>query len=692
MKKLNIIFPMSGESSRFNYKFKPFLQISDLTFIELAFKYFKKYINSIKRVYFVVTEEQNLNNNVEQKLKHYFKEISYELIVLKNKTKSHYETIRTVLCENNILGETIICDCDHSIDIEPMMNYLNKTDVDILVPYWKLNEHSNNNWDKIITNKEKNAITKFNDKLSESEYGIIGCIYFKNVELMKEHNYDAIIAYLNYELVTSNLNMDIVQITNASFFGTKEILDRVIDSKKKEITTFCDLDGTIIHHEAQPKYENNEILLEGVIEKLTYLKKSGKVIITTARSKKEEIKKILKNLNIPYDDIITDLPSGTRLLINDIKPSMPYTLMSKSYNVNRNEGMSELNFENLINSDNIIKQLKGGSYSNCCIIKKKNDVVVRKIIYKRNIDSKHYQKLKLQKYNIERFNCYVKDISPKIIHEEDNDLFYYYDMKYLKNYKPLSEVDYNKYFPKLFTILKNEIYTMKKKNYNDKWLQEYMNKKINLNNYESLSENIRKIINMDSIKINGIYCMGFKNIILNLLTLDLNDNYNPKYLSPIHGDLTLENIMICENTCDIKLIDLDGGDFIDAIELDLGKLFQSTLSKYELWSNDNPILNINFDKNIIDTKEYLSSEELLNFIDKFKIWKDILEIQNEKHLFKVGIFYMIIHLFRMIPFRYKCSENQAIYAIKEIIYWYTVGETSLPESPRKKVNQLVSLR
>lgn len=31
---------------------------------------------------------------------------------------------------------------------------------------------------------------------------------------------------------------------------------------------------------------------------------------------------------------------------------------------------------------------------------------------------------------------------------------------------------------------------------------------------------------------------------------------------------------------------------------------------------------------------------------------------------------MIIHLFRMIPFRYKCSENQAIYAIKEIIYWY----------------------
>ena len=37
----NIIFPMAGESSRFDYEFKPFLQISDETFIELAYKYFK---------------------------------------------------------------------------------------------------------------------------------------------------------------------------------------------------------------------------------------------------------------------------------------------------------------------------------------------------------------------------------------------------------------------------------------------------------------------------------------------------------------------------------------------------------------------------------------------------------------------------------------------------------------------------
>ena len=32
--KLNIIIPMAGESSRFNYKFKPFMLLDNKTFIE----------------------------------------------------------------------------------------------------------------------------------------------------------------------------------------------------------------------------------------------------------------------------------------------------------------------------------------------------------------------------------------------------------------------------------------------------------------------------------------------------------------------------------------------------------------------------------------------------------------------------------------------------------------------------------
>ena len=66
--KFNIIFPMAGESSRFDYEFKPFLQISDETFIELAYKYFKNYEDRINQLYFIITQEQENNLNVKNTL------------------------------------------------------------------------------------------------------------------------------------------------------------------------------------------------------------------------------------------------------------------------------------------------------------------------------------------------------------------------------------------------------------------------------------------------------------------------------------------------------------------------------------------------------------------------------------------------------------------------------------------------
>ena len=40
-KKMNIVIPMAGESSRFNYNFKPFLQLDNRVFIERVLDSFK---------------------------------------------------------------------------------------------------------------------------------------------------------------------------------------------------------------------------------------------------------------------------------------------------------------------------------------------------------------------------------------------------------------------------------------------------------------------------------------------------------------------------------------------------------------------------------------------------------------------------------------------------------------------------
>ena len=126
--------------------------------------------------------------------------------------------------------------------------------------------------------------------------------------------------------------------------------------------------------------------------------------------------------------------------------------------------------------------------------------------------------------------------------------------------------------------------------------------------------------------------------------------------------------MVNINNNDIKLIDIDGANFIDAIELDLGKLFQSYISKYEIWSNDNPIINLDLENNIINTKQYYNEYKKID-LKIFSNWIDILDLKNDEELLKVGIFYMIIHLFRMIPFRFKISEEQTLYTLKEIIFW-----------------------
>ena len=438
------------------------------------------------------------------------------------------------------------------------------------------------------------------------------------------------------------------------------------------MTLFIDIDGTLIHHEANPEYTNSEILLKNVKQQINIWKYNGyKIILTTARSKTNSIHQMLQYHEIKYDDLITNLPSGPRVLINDVKPSLPFTLQANSINLERNKGFDNLtDLKHYINNDEIIKTFKGASFSKTYLIKDKYDKFkVRKIIFKNYHNKRHYNKLKLQLYNLNRFKCYYPLITPEILHEEDNDFYYYFDMEYLQNYKMLSEItDNSNVLEKLFDILKHEVYSMKKPNKNKNWVDSFIRTRIDINEYEKLSENIKKILNMDTLLINGIKCCGIK-----LLLQQSYNFFSPQFLSPIHGDLTFENILYRLDLNDIKLIDMDGGDYIDAPELDFGKLLQSDLSKYELWScDDNVIKNIDYENKIIDTVEYVNTEEIDKIILKYYKWKDIINPDSffqTNQLKKTGIFYLVLHLLRMIPYRFKHSENQAIYAIKESIYW-----------------------
>lgn len=87
-------------------------------------------------------------------------------------------------------------------------------------------------------------------------------------------------------------------------------------------TWILDVDGTIVKHNGY-KIDGYDTLLEGVKEFFETVSAEDKVIILTAR--KEEylpaLKDFLRKNNIRYDALLTDIPLGERILVNDRKPS-----------------------------------------------------------------------------------------------------------------------------------------------------------------------------------------------------------------------------------------------------------------------------------------------------------------------------------------------------------------------------------
>lgn len=109
-------------------------------------------------------------------------------------------------------------------------------------------------------------------------------------------------------------------------------------------TIFIDLDGTIIKHQGPPWSAPME-LLPGVQEYFaTWRFKEAKVIITTGRPEhlRAFTQQGLMDLKLHYDQLIMGLTSGTRILINDLKPYDPVKATAIARNLRRDEGLKYL--------------------------------------------------------------------------------------------------------------------------------------------------------------------------------------------------------------------------------------------------------------------------------------------------------------------------------------------------------------
>ena len=87
-------------------------------------------------------------------------------------------------------------------------------------------------------------------------------------------------------------------------------------------TWIFDIDGSIVKHNGY-KIDGYDSLLEGVSEFFSKISQEDKIIMLTARKGEEleNLKAFFKENHIRFDYILTDMPLGERILINDEKPS-----------------------------------------------------------------------------------------------------------------------------------------------------------------------------------------------------------------------------------------------------------------------------------------------------------------------------------------------------------------------------------
>ena len=184
--KLNLIFPVAGEASRFGGTFKPFLKIGDITFIETTYKPFEKWSKYIDTVYFICTEKQEELFNITNKIRNIIPHKNIKVIKIKEKTPGPYQTIKQGIEIANIKGDSIVCDCDHTLNVDNIFKgFISGDNFDVIIPTWNIKKDEHANWSKVVSDGTNIRMICEKEKVEGDRFiveGIIGCILFNNIQ------------------------------------------------------------------------------------------------------------------------------------------------------------------------------------------------------------------------------------------------------------------------------------------------------------------------------------------------------------------------------------------------------------------------------------------------------------------------------------------------------------------------------
>jgi hypothetical protein len=234
VEKISVIFPMAGQGARFGYRFKPFLEVRGRSFIEAAFASFRPWLAQIDTVYFVFTAEQDKAHDVRARLAAMFANVPHETAVLDAPTDGPAETLRQCLTMKAITGPVIVCDCDHAVNVDALMQMAGRPEIACAVPTWTLEGESLAAW-SVAAMDGDGLITAVAEKSLPAQgknfRGMIGCYYFADAAGVVRCITEANMTYISdviAEYLRSGRPVLSVPVREAHFFGDPARLAQVV--------------------------------------------------------------------------------------------------------------------------------------------------------------------------------------------------------------------------------------------------------------------------------------------------------------------------------------------------------------------------------------------------------------------------------------------------------------------------------
>lgn len=693
---------------------KPLINILGKSMIEWSILSYHSFVTSglVKKsnFYFVILDEHDKNYYIKKQLYSIFgKQI--KIIKLKSITRGPAETAYMAAKKIKSNGPVIFNDCDHYFKSGSFLNkikelnqkknisgIINVAETNSKKPDWSYLEKDKNN--KIIGIKEKDPVLA-----KKKAKGVVASYFFSNLNTFKDeaklminendlsgdkYKKEFYISKIYDRLLKKKHKFLIAETSSAHPFGNPFQIHNFVKNFSKSnfhpeaSTLIFDIDGVILKHDkgyhgkkGRYQYPSDPIRNNVNLVK-SYYSKGETIIFMTARpeSERNKLQRELKKHNILYHKLVMGVSGGTRILVNDKKPSNVNFKTAVAIETNRNKDIRNKEIKNkIINQKTKKILLEGGSYAKTYLIKKKNEAIVKKIVSNK-IDYERGEKVIAGQYNwLKRAKMDKLDV-PQVLKFENNLKYTYFDMEYLKNtnlfsnyIKNNSERDNKIKLNKILINLKKFYSKNYEKGLKDNNLLDDLIVKKAIPSINTLKKSIKgkKLLSKEKLIINNLECTNllkiFDDIVKeqNPIFKTLKINFDTEKKTIIHGDLTFENIMVGKSK--FYFIDPLGsfmdikhtGDFLFKTTplFDLGKLSQSIVANYENWKNEKD-LNKFVEKNkfIIPKKSKTSDKffQILNY--SFK------GLTN--NLSKVILLHMVIILCRIIRYRVDKYETSSI--------------------------------